>query len=76
MKQKTTLLRMFAFVMKHYRWAIVVVLVCVLISSITSLISSLFTKTLIDDYIVPLTQMANPQYQSLAQTSAPTPTTD
>ena len=59
---------MFTFVMKHYRWAIVVVLACVFISSITSLISSLFTKTLIDDYIVPLTQVENPQYQSLAQT--------
>ena len=67
-EQRATLQRMFSFVMKHYRWAIVVVLVCVFISSITSLISSLFTKTLIDDYIVPLTQVENPQYQSLAQT--------
>ena len=67
-EQRATLQRMFNFVMKHYRWAIVVVLVCVFISSITSLISSLFTKTLIDDYIVPLTQVENPQYQSLAQT--------
>ena len=48
--------------------ALQVVLACVFISSITSLISSLFTKTLIDDYIVPLTQVENPQYQSLAQT--------
>ena len=67
-QQRTTLLRMFAFVMKHYRWAIVIVLVCVFISSLTSLVSSLFTKTLIDNYIVPLTQVENPQYQSLAQT--------
>ena len=67
-QQRATLLRMFSFVMRHYRWSIVVVLACVFISSITSLISSLFTKTLIDDYIVPLTQVENPQYQSLAQT--------
>ena len=67
-EQRATLQRMFTFVMKHYRWAIIVVLACVFISSITSLISSLFTKTLIDDYIVPLTQVENPQYQSLAQT--------
>ncbi len=67
-EQRATLQRMFTFVMKHYRWAIVVVLACVFISSITSLISSLFTKTLIDDYIVPLTQVEKPQYQSLAQT--------
>ena len=44
------------------------VLACVLISSLTSLVSSLFTKTLIDDYIVPLTQVDNPEYHSLAQT--------
>ena len=67
-QQRAILLRMFSFVMQHYRWAIVVVLACVFISSITSLISSLFTKTLIDDYIVPLTQVDNPEYQSLAQT--------
>ena len=67
-QQRAILLRMFSFVMQHYRWAIVVVLACVFISSITSLISSLFTKTLIDDYIVPLTQVNNPEYQSLAQT--------
>jgi ATP-binding cassette subfamily B protein len=59
---------MFSFVFKHYKWAIVVVLACVLISSLTSLVSSLFTKTLIDDYIVPLTQVDNPEYHSLAQT--------
>jgi ATP-binding cassette subfamily B protein len=59
---------MFTFVVKHYRWAIVIVLACVFVSSVTSLISSLFTKTLMDDYIVPLTQAENPQYQSLAQT--------
>ena len=67
-QQRAILLRMFSFVMQHYKWPIVVVLACVFISSITSLISSLFTKTLIDDYIVPLTQVENPEYQSLAQT--------
>ena len=67
-QQRAILLRMFSFVIQHYKWAIMVVLACVFISSITSLISSLFTKTLIDDYIVPLTQVENPEYQSLAQT--------
>ena len=66
--KRSTLTRMFGFVFKHYKWTIVVVLVCVFISSLTSLVSSLFTKVLIDDYIVPLTQVANPEYQSLAQT--------
>ena len=67
-EKRATLLRMSSFVFKHYKWAIMVVMVCVVISSLTSLVSSLFTKTLIDDYVVPLTQVDNPEYQSLAQT--------
>ncbi len=66
--RKHVLTRMFGFVFHHYKWAIVVVLACVLISSLTSLVSSLFIKTLIDDYIVPLTKMDNPEYASLART--------
>ena len=67
-QQRGTLLRMTAFVWRHYRWQMLIVLVCILVSSVTSLVSSLFTRTLIDDYIVPLTQVSNPQYASLAQT--------
>ena len=67
-EQRDVLLRMTAFVWRHYRWLMVVVLACVLVSSLTSLVSSLFTKTLIDDYIVPLTLMDHPEYTSLAQT--------
>ena len=40
--------------MKHYKWMVFTVLVCIAISSVTSLASTLFTRTLIDDYIVPL----------------------
>ena len=67
-EQKDTLRRMTAFVWLHYRWLMLVVLVCVLVASLTSLVSSLFTRTLIDDYIIPLTQADNPEYASLAQT--------
>ena len=67
-EQRDVLLRMTAFVWHHYRWLMVVVLACVVVSSLTSLVSSLFTKTLIDDYIVPLTMADNPEYASLAQT--------
>ncbi len=66
--KKNTLLRLFRIVMKHYKWSIATVLLCIVISSITSLASTLFTKTLIDDYIVPLTQVENPEYASLMQT--------
>ena len=67
-EQRDVLLRMTSFVWRHYRWLMLVVLACVLVSSLTSLVSSLFTKTLIDDYIVPLTLTDHPEYTSLAQT--------
>lgn len=67
-QKKATLLRLFRYVLKHYKWSVLTVLVCIVISSVTSLASTLFTKTLIDDYIIPLTQADNPEYASLLQT--------
>ncbi len=64
-EQKGVLLRMMRFVLKHHKYSIVAVLVCIVVSSITSLASTLFTRTLIDDYIVPLTLTADPNYSSL-----------
>ena len=59
--------RMARMVLKDYKFSIGVVLVCIVITSVTTLASTLFTRTLIDDYIVPLTQTDNPEYHSLAQ---------
>lgn len=59
--------RMAKLVLSDYKLSIGVVLVCIVITSITTLTSTLFTRTLIDDYIVPLTQADNPEYHSLAQ---------
>ena len=59
--------RMAKLVLGDYKLSIGVVLVCIVITSVTTLASTLFTRTLIDDYIVPLTQTANPEYYSLAQ---------
>ena len=53
------------YVLSDYKFAIITVLVCIAITSVTTLASTLFTRTLIDDYIVPLTQAANPEYTSL-----------
>ena len=53
-EQRLVMLRLFRFVMQHYRWSILAVFACIAISSVTSLVSSLFTRTLIDDYIAPL----------------------
>ena len=59
--------RLIKYVVKNYKFSYIAVMVCILISSVTTLVSTLFTRTLIDDYIVPLTQADNPEYTSLAQ---------
>ena len=64
-----TVRRLFAFIFKNYKVSVIVVLVCILISSLTSLASSLFTRTLIDDYITPM--LDAPAAASLLGAAAP-----
>jgi ATP-binding cassette subfamily B protein len=67
-EQRAIIWRLTKFVLSNYKYSIVTVLACIAITSVTTLASTLFTRTLIDDYITPLTQMANPEYTSLWQT--------
>ncbi len=53
--------RMARLVLSDYKFSIGVVLVCIVVTSITTLTSTLFTRTLIDDYIVPLTEEIHSQ---------------
>lgn len=66
--KKATLTRLLKYVLTNYKFSFAVVALCIVITSVTTLISNLFTRTLIDDYVVPLTQATNPQFASLAQT--------
>ena len=52
--------------LKEYRWRFIAVLVCILMAAATSVASSLFLEPLIDDYIVPLTKTAHPNFGPLA----------
>ena len=68
-KQKRQVIwRLAKYVFGDYKFSILIVLCCIAITSVTTLASTLFTRTLIDDYIIPLTQSADPQYASLVQT--------
>ena len=51
---KKTLKRLLAFIMKRYKYRYMIVMVCIAISSLISVIGTLFMKTLIDDYILPM----------------------
>jgi len=66
--KKSTLWRLFKFVMKNYKFSFLAVAVCIAITACTTLASTLFTRTLIDDYITPLMGQAHPDYGPLAAT--------
>ena len=65
--KRATLGRLTRFVLRNYKFSCLTVMVCIIITSVATLSSTLFTRTLIDDYIVPLTRMDDPEYRSLAQ---------
>ena len=62
----STVWRLFGFIFKHYKFRFGIVLVCIVISALTTLASSLFTRTLIDDYITPMVGQASPDFSPLA----------
>ena len=54
LKKDSTVFRLLRQVIRDYRVSFGLVLVCIVVSSVTSLASSLFTRTLIDKYILPM----------------------
>ena len=67
-KKRDILMRLVRLVMRHYKFSLLTVALCIIITAVTTLASTLFTRTLIDDYIVPMTQTAHPNFAPLAQT--------
>ncbi len=59
--------RVLRYVARDYKWSLAAVLVCIVVTSATTLTSTLFTRTLIDDYILPLTQSPAPDFGPLAR---------
>ena len=66
LKKDSTVFRLFRYILKNYKVNFIVVLLCIVVSSLTSLASSLFTRNLIDDYITPMSAAAAPDYAPLA----------
>ena len=61
---KDTPKRLLGYLM-HYKFRFCLVLICILISSLTGVASSLYLQTLIDDHITPLLLEANPVFDGL-----------
>lgn len=58
--------RLMKFVLKDYWAAAMVVLVCIVATVLASVQGTMFTKTLIDDYIMPLVGRQDPDFSGLA----------
>ena len=65
--RKGAVKRVYQYIFKHYKMVCLIVAICILISSVTSVVSTLFTKELIDKYILPMTQSAVPDFYPLAK---------
>ena len=58
--------RIMGEVFQHYLPHCILVLVCIIVSALANVQASLFLQTLMDDYIVPMTQQQNPDFAPLA----------
>lgn len=63
---KNTFKRLLKY-MSKYKLKYFIVIICIIISSIVQIAGHLFLRTLIDDYIVPLSEMETPVYTGLLQ---------
>ena len=64
--QGRLLKRIMAEVFQHYLPHCILVLICIVVSALANVQASLFLQTLIDDYIIPMTQQQDPSFAPLA----------
>lgn len=57
--------RLMGFIFKKYLPACIIVVICIFVSVLANVQGTMFTKNLIDDYIVPLLKTGSPDYGSL-----------
>ena len=58
--------RLFRFMMESYLVPFIIVVICIVIAAFANVQASVFSQTLIDDYITPLAKSANPDFAPLA----------
>lgn len=57
--------RLMGFIFKKYLPACIIVVICIFVSVLANVQGTMFTKNLIDDYIVPLLKTGTPDYGPL-----------
>ena len=63
--KKGTIKRIMKYITSEYKKELIIVFVCIILSSIASVAGSLFLQTLIDNYITPLLDIENPVFTGL-----------
>ena len=58
--------RVLGYMLQNYKFSFFLVVLCIIGSALATLQGTLFMQSLIDDYIVPLTQMEQPDFSPLA----------
>ncbi len=58
--------RILGYIMKRYKIQFILVLACIVVSVLANLQGTLFTRTLIDSYIMPLLKSSDPDFGPLA----------
>ena len=57
--------RVMGYILKKYKFKLALVIICIILSTLSSVGANLYLETLIDDYIVPLVGEENPVYTNL-----------
>ena len=65
-QQAAAMKRVLGYMLRDYRFPFFMVVVCVLGAALATLRGTLFLQSLIDDYILPLTQARSPDFSRLA----------
>ena len=58
--------RLFGYVMKYYKFYVIVVVICIFLSVLCNAQGTMFMQSLIDEYITPLLGSKNPDFSGLA----------
>ena len=57
--------RVMGYILKNYKFRLALVIICIILSTLSSVGGNLYLEILIDDYIVPLVGVENPVFTNL-----------
>ena len=57
--------RLLKYMIQNYKFSFLVVIICIILGEIATMKGSLFVQSLVDDYIIPLTQSSIKDYTPL-----------